>query len=330
VAVSLSVFAIIAVSTRIVYGDDLARWLLILLICFSVLHNEPVGLLRFELEAKGYLARLAVFRLVTSAARIVLMWAAIEMRTDKSMVVALLAVEQLLNSGGYWICYRSVVGKPQISVSMLDVRSFTSMVQAGAKYWLGFVALYFFVKFDRLFFSLRLDAHDYGIYAAGANMAEQVSSLGIMLVGVLAPAAIYAKSKAELVPALKRFVVAISLVGVAAAVTAFFLAPVIIFYIFGPKYAATLGVFKTLVIVAPLTYVDTAAAVFLFKMNRSDLFIRKSVVALAVAAVFVSLLYPFLGWRAAPLANCLALVASIAVTASAYKNFKSLPHAQEN
>jgi O-antigen/teichoic acid export membrane protein len=178
--------------------------------------------------------------------------------------------------------------------------------------------MYCYLKFDRIFFSLNLSAHDFGVYSAGANMAEQVNSLGLMLVAVTAPAAVYVKQRGETDSAIGKFVIALAMVGISVAAGAYLFAPIIISYIFGQRYSDALSIFQTLMLITPLAYIDAASSVLIFKFERGNVFVLKTLAALVVAAILIAGLYPMLGWKAAVVGNGAALLVSLLINYSVY------------
>jgi O-antigen/teichoic acid export membrane protein len=322
IVISLVIYLTIAALTPMLYGADPRRYLLILLLCFSVVHVEPAGLLKFRLEAEGFLGRLSVLRMSTSVARLIAMKIATSTNAPTSAMIALLAAEQVINSLAYYAFYIQQIGPLSIGLQF-DRAVAIDTLKTGSRYWLGFVLMYCYLKFDRLFFSLRLPTDDFGIYTAGANMAEQVNSLGLMLVAVLAPAAVYAKTKVESVDSFRKFVLAISGIGFAVAVLAYWLAPLIIDYIFGAKYDKSLLVFQALVLLSPLAYLDAASSVLLFKFEKRRVFVLKSLTAFAVMAITTVYLLPVLGWRAAAMGNGAALLVNLLINYRFYKKISS-------
>jgi PST family polysaccharide transporter len=322
VGISLVIYLAIAVLAPAVYGLDLRRYVLILLLCFSIVHAEPAGLLRFYLEADGLLGRLAVIRLTTSALRLVGMLVCVKLQAPVPAVISLLAAEQIVNSLAYYRLYSNFFTRFSFKTISFDRKAAMSVLKSGSKYWLGFVMMYCYLKFDRLFFSAHMPKADFGIYAAGANMAEQVNSLGIMLVAVLAPSSIYTKTKEESIRSITSFVLLVFGIGLTAAVFSYCLAPTIIHYIFGTKYTQSLAVFQALVLLAPLAYLDAASSVLIFKFEKAKLFIGKALVSLLITTAAITYLLPVLGWHAAMAASATALVANLAINYRLYRKIR--------
>lgn len=322
VGISLLIYVAIATLAPAVYGLDLRRYVLILLLCFSVVHAEPAGLLRFYLESDGLLGGLSVIRLSSSFLRLVGMLVCVKLHAPVPAIIFLLAAEQIVNSLAYCWLYSKFFTPFSFRTFSFDREAAVSVLKSGSKYWLGFVMMYGYLKFDRLFFSANMSRADFGIYAAGANMAEQVNSLGIMLVAVLAPSSIYARSKADSIRLVTNFVMVIFGIGLAAAVFSYCLAPTIIHYIFGSKYAQSLAVFQALVLLAPLAYLDTASSVLIFKFEKTKLFIGKALASLLITSSAITFLLPVLGWYAAMAASSMALAVNLTINYRLYQKIR--------
>jgi hypothetical protein len=71
-------------------------------------------------------------------------------------------------------------------------------------------------------------------------------------------------------------------------------------------------------LITPLAYIDAASSVLIFKFERGNVFVLKTLAALVVAAILIAGLYPMLGWKAAVVGNGAALLVSLLINYSVY------------
>ena len=108
---------------------------LIAILGLSIIHIESSGLLRFQLEAKGYFRQLSMWRITSAIIKVILFYLLILGEINPLLVLSLIPLEQLLNSFVYFIYIKKIninIFK-KIHVPFPKIKN---LISRGLKYWI--------------------------------------------------------------------------------------------------------------------------------------------------------------------------------------------------
>lgn len=275
---------------------------LIAILGLSIIHIESSGLLRFQLEAKGYFRQLSMWRITSAIIKVILFYLLILGEINPLLVLSLIPLEQLLNSFVYFIYIKKIninIFK-KIHVPFPKIKN---LISRGLKYWIGLILMYGFLKFDKIFLSHKININEFANFSAASNLNDQLITFFTIMIGSIAPIAIYSQATKNVHATIKKIMFFAIPTSIAVTVFLSFISPLIIKIIFSDKYLDAINIFNYYLIIFPLVTVDLLLSIFMYKLHLDNIFLIKWISAFIINVIITIILFPSLGYYAALIGN---------------------------
>lgn len=277
--------------------DSHEQMAFVLILSASILYSEPLGIFRFQLECRGcyYLAsRVRIFSLLS---KMVLVMFFVVIQASPIWVVFAIVLEGVLVAVGCLFFYKKIDMGYKFSLRDVDIKLMRSFFKDGVKFWFGLVCMNAFLKFDRVFMEGKLSAEQFGNYAAAFSAFEQFTALATMLLAVMGPMYIYRTKPGHLMKNSMLMLALFGSLGVVGALILYLMAFFLITTLYGPAFVDAVLIFKKIIIVAPLVFMDVALASLIIKNKSALLFSMKWGVVLFLASFVNVFGYKLFGWQ---------------------------------
>ena len=270
----------------------------ILILSTAILYSEPFGIFRFQLECRGCYYITSRVRLLALSIKVILVLLFVYSEMEPFLIVCALVSESLLTTIGCLFFYKKLDPSYEFRLCNFDVKLMRSFFNDGVKFWFGLVCMNSFLRFDRIFMEMNLTVEQFGHYAAAFSALEQFTALATMLLAVMGPIYIYRSSQYELMKNSMLMLSIFASLGAVGALVLYFLAYYLITILYGSAFIDTVPMFKKIVVVAPLVFMDVSLASMIIKNKSSLFFSIKWFVVLLIAAVVNIYGYRVWGWQA--------------------------------
>lgn len=268
-------------------------------------YSKPALLIGIATAALKALAVLLMVRLAVAPGRFGWLWGA-----EAAVIGAALLA--------YFVRHHPAGIRRRVDPALL--REFAT---SGAVFWLGLIAMYLFLKLDRLMLERYVDFASLGRYAAAQQLNENWIMLALMLAQTLAPAFVYRVDERA---ALKRNVLRLTALAAAlmacGALVLDLLGGVIVERVFGPGFAGAAAIFRWAVWLSVLAGIEAIGNLIILKYQAKAVLLVKWLMALAVAVLVNLWLIPRLGGYGALLGLACGYLS--AVTVNSYYIFAKL------
>jgi O-antigen/teichoic acid export membrane protein len=268
--------------------------------CSSVLLGTINGEKRYRLVA---LIRVLVNALSTLP--LLFLFLANELTIERAIVAYLFA--QAVNLA-------TLVGATPIRVPQLRVRRSVvkQLLIYGVKAHVGTVSTQFNLRADQLVISIVLPARELGLYVVAVTITSLTALIG-STVGYVAIPSIAGETDATATRiAARRFISLTVILSLATAVPLILLAPVVVEFFFGSKYAAVAAVVRVLLVAAVAYSTARALEGVLRAVNRPWDASLGEIVALTATVAGLAALLPLFGLMGAAVASLAAYATSTA------------------
>lgn len=281
-------------------------------LAFTMLTREPFGVVNAWLQSQTY----SKPALLISASTALLKGAAVYLAARWLLAPAafgwIWAAEGILGAAGLAAYYAwRHGGRLGWRVEAARVREFAT---AGTVFWLGLVAMYLFLKLDRLMLKHYVGFVELGRYGAAQQLNENWSMVALMLAQTLAPAFVYRIAEPRRLYRNVLLLSGLTAAGMALGAALLSLAaPWIVQRVFGPGFAQSVEVFRLAVWISVLAGVEAIGNLLILKDQARYAVLGKWCAALLVSALANLWLIPRLGSRGALLSLALGYGVAISV-----------------
>ncbi|MEL4250824.1 oligosaccharide flippase family protein [Shewanella xiamenensis] len=295
----------------------------ILILITTLIYSEPLGVFRFLLECQGYYhltARIRLFSLVVKTALILLMT---RYGFNPAIIVAPVLLETLMVSG---LCYfyASKYDKSlELSFKFFDKNIAKMFFIDGIKLWSGLVCMNLFLKLDRLVLQSNMSGEVFGHYSASFSVLEQLTSLSTMIFAVLGPVLIYRATAIQLKINTLKLSGIMFCIGIVGSTIVYFLSDYFILIVYGESYVESIPMFKLLVFVVPLVFLDSALNAYIIKNKSSLFFFFKWLIVLLTAYLALKFNLNNIGWQAGVYSYYAGFVMAVLISLCYFYFYKS-------
>ncbi|AOR57977.1 oligosaccharide flippase family protein [Pectobacterium parmentieri] len=193
-----------------------------------------------------------------------------------------------------------------------DINRIKELLVSGTKFWLGLVCMYFFLRIDRIFLLHYTDLKQLGIYAAAAQISDNLVTLAPIISISAAPILIYSVKSIETIKRnVVRLTVFMALIGVLIALTGSVFANFIVNVIFGTDFSDAATVLRLTLLISILVFIDSGLNTFIIKYGSGKVIILKWAIALAISLLVNIFCIKSLGLHSVILANFMGYTAAI-------------------
>lgn len=295
--ISLLVFLGVVIYV-LLYVNQTQQLAFILILAITIIYSEPLGVFRFLLECQGYYHVTARIRMLSLFLKVFLTLLLIYFSSNPVLVVIPVIFESSLIA---LLCFRYIKkldATLKISLQYFDLGVAKIFFTEGIRLWFGLVCMSFFLKLDRLLLVKNIPVDQFGLYTASFSVLEQLTSMSAMIFAVLGPVLIYRASGAQLQKNTLKLALFMFSLGSVGAFLMYYLSEYFILAVYGEQYAESVLMFKTLVFVVPLVFLDAAINAYIIKMKSSVYFFFKWLLVLLSAFLVFSNEIGDKGWLA--------------------------------
>lgn len=289
---------------------------LILILGISLIHTESAGLLKFQLEVKGKFIHLTLFRMFSSALKLLLIFMLFLYKTNIYLIMLILPFEQLLNTIFYWNFFKKRK-IPKIHFSLFKIKS---LIAKGFNFWLGLILMYAFLRFDRIYYIKKITDYDFATYSAAASLNDQIVSIVLILINSFAPALIYKSHINDIKIIIKNLIYFFVPLSLLAVIILNLFSYDLIKILYNNKYSESNLIFNKFIYLLPLIFLDSLLSTYLFKHHLDGIFLRKWFISLIISITTTAVLFPLVGVSASILGMALGYFTGILTFIFYYKN----------
>lgn len=264
--------------------DELAG--LIIFIVFPFVFIEAFSTYKYILESSGRMYVSAVIRVFSTILKILFYLVIYYFDLSFYYIGLALALEAIVNS---FLYYYVCSGLNYFAFPKLNLKLASDLVHSGLAVFIGLIALYLFQRIDRVIFSSKLTQYDFGQYAAALTIIDQVNTLTLIIINIIAAKFIYRESASYALDnffKLLRIVVCISLLSI---FLVLMFSGFAIKIIFGNGYTDSVSYIEYLCMLIPLFAIDSSLNVLIYKLKFYFFFILKYFIACFVFFLIIEL-----------------------------------------
>lgn len=271
--------------------NDYKQFLLIAILGLTVFFKEPFKVVVAWLQAKTYNKPAALLGFYAVILKLIIVYIFNLLKVDNLMLYASLWVfESLFVAVGLVIIYRNSCSNGFV---VFDMNEMLSLLRAGLPFWFSLIAMYAFLRMDRLFLKEFSTLTELGLYSAVMQIADNFTQLAPIIATSAAPLLIYRESDFN---RLRQNIMKLSVlmfgIGITGAVVGWLLAPWIIGILFGPEFSVASEMLGYALFVTSLVFVESALNTFLLKNSNGKSAVIKWILAAIVCLIVDSLVVP--------------------------------------
>ena len=276
----------------LVYGFTSLTFSLCCVLALTIFFREPFAIFSIWLQINLRNKISVIFGLAAIILKLAIVLFSIA--THGTVLVYGLAwvVEALIIAILLWFYYFRQTGFI-ITLRSLNRELIRSIISSGLVSWVGLMAMYVFLRMDRLFLERFTDLQHLGIYAAAMQITENFVLICPILASSLAPNFIYREQSRQTIRRNTLLVTLLmTVIGLLGAITLSLIAPIIIPVVFGMRFQASTNILQKLALVSTLIFVETGLNLYLVKHRAFRWLTAKWVCALGIAFLADRLLIP--------------------------------------
>lgn len=257
-------------------------WIVAAILGVYILVNEPFGVVSAWLQSKTNSKPRSLIALFALSAKIVSFGALYFVGSGELTWFALAwVVESLLISFGLLLFYRRVSGGWFFHFSFAK---FIALIQSGAGFFAALLLMYTFIKLDGIMVKQYSSGETLGNYMAASQVASSLTAVAPILAISMAPLMVYSKTSLEEVKSGVFKIAAIMILcALSIAATLWGASSELMRLVYGSGFSGAVDIFRAMLLVGILVYVDAALTVYTIRARRGGLIALKWLCSLIVA-----------------------------------------------
>lgn len=287
---------LLVVLYNIINTDSSFKLYSIIILTIPLLYTEPLGIFRFILECKGMYYITSRIRLGFLILKVIITIAFIYFKFNPLIVLTPLLIETILSSLIFYFFYSKLLSKEHFKNISFDMSIAKKFLIDGIKLWGGLVFMSVFLKLDRFLLEPILEKNIFGYYSTALSVLEQLNSLSGMLLAVLGPVLIYRAKQCDLKVNILKLSSVTLVLGLISSIFMFWLGKYFIIFVYGEKFEASILIFKSIIFVLPIVFVDAVLNAYIIKSEANIIFFIKWGLALLTAYIIMNYYIKSLGW----------------------------------
>lgn len=294
IRLSFSIVAYLLLLLFIAITDGYFQFKIALILGATVLFSEAAGIVTAYLQSQTlikYRSRLVMFTDITKALTLITIYKL--GYTSIYLYAAIHVGQHILIAIGLLYIYYSLTTEIPLSFSR---NSAYQLIRQGFPFFVGIVFMIIFLRLDIVFMRHYTDQVSLGLYASAIQLFQQAAIVAPILSSSCAPLLVYRYNE---VSEVRKNVTVLSLVmffiGSITALILYYFSPYLIALIFGEGFDGSVDIFRRLLIVLPLFFLNEGLNIYLLKMGLSRLLIYKWVLVLLGAIIAYKALIPEYG-----------------------------------
>lgn len=316
-AAIVTLIAIYFVSSVILQNDD--QTVLYLLIIASATLFQGFDVIQFYFNAKVQNQYSALCRIIQIAISAIIKIYLVYIEADLKAFVIVALIDQLLLFLFYAIAYR-LKGESIFKISY-NFDTVKSLLRDSMPIMLSAIIGTLYLKIDQVMIQNMLDNEQLGYYSAAVKISTALYFFPNLILGVFFPAIIQAKARSvshyfQRMTWLYRFIFITSL-----AITSIFflLAPLLIYFLFGPQFKQSVLIFEVHVFSLIPLYINSVWYYWIINENKQSLVIKISIVCTVLNISFNWIFIQFFGAIGAAYASVITYIILIILMVYSYK-----------
>ncbi len=256
--------------------------LLIGILGLTVFFTEPFGVIIAWQQSRAQSKSTALIALCAVMVKLafILFLYELDLRS-KLLFAALWLLESILVAVGLLVIYRRQNERFFFGWSLNGI---VPLFKAGLPFWFGLIAMYVFMRMDRLLLKEYKGVAELGIYSAVMQISENMTMVASAIAAVAAPLLIYnEEDERKLRKNVLKLAIGMFAVGLFGALTGTLMAPWIIKTLFGGEFAPAASMLGYSLFAATIVFVEAALNTFLLKRFGGRKILFKWTVAMLIS-----------------------------------------------
>jgi polysaccharide biosynthesis protein len=277
--------AYIAFLTFVYFSNDIKVFHLALILGFCILLDEAFSIVTAFLQSQTMIKYRSALYICFTIAKVALLASLFWLGVTNIHIYALTyMLESVCMALGLLLIYK-ILNKNLFFAFNFDKT--LSLLKEGLPFFVGICFMCVFWRADIVATRYLSDGTSLGLYASAAQLFTSVTAMAPIIAASFAPLFVYKFNELRIVKKnIWLLACAMSVLAIFTSAAIYFLSPSLIGLIFGAKFSGAVEIFRYLLFILPLIFLNEALNLYIIKMKLGKLLIYKWGLALgsAVAA----------------------------------------------
>lgn len=276
------------------FTESKQNFYLAIILGFPIILNESFSIVTAFLQSQTKIRYKTIIVMIGFFLRAILFFVFYKLGFKTVYPYALLiALEAVFVALGLYCVYFYIAKESFFS---FDFGQSISLFKQGFPFFIGLVFMFVFLRMDLIMLRYLSDTVQLGLYASSINLYNSLIAVAPMITMSFAPIYIYSNNDKKII---KKNVLLITLVlfmfSFLLSVILFYMSPFLIYSIFGVEFSEAINVFKYLVWILPLYFINEGLNLYLIKMRLGKKLIYKWLIVLLVSILSYLYMIPKYG-----------------------------------
>ncbi|MDA3077967.1 oligosaccharide flippase family protein [Campylobacter sp. JMF_06 NA1] len=279
-----SVIAYLALLLFVFFTDDIKIFYLSVVMASSILVNEAFAIITAYLQSQTMIKYRSVLVMATHIIKLLMFLALYYLGVTNIYAYGFAtAFELFLIAFGLLAVYRILTKEWFFTYDKAQIYKFLKL---GLPFFAGIILMIVCRRVDFMFLKHLGDEFSLGLYTSAISLLTIATAISPIIAISFAPLFVYKFDDIKIIKSnVLKLAFGMFAMAILTAVTLYFLAPLVINLIFGAKFSGTIPVFKILLVVLPLIFLDEALNIYIIKMQLGKILIYKWVLVLLFSSL---------------------------------------------